>query len=98
MTNNWLFQQLQKWTPFSVAVIIVILSMVFILIWDNIHGLSVPLWVTALLSVFGSLMGATGLISHGVTIANGVAKSTASETVKAVSENMTVSNKDVVTS
>lgn len=92
MPNNWLFQQLQKWTPFSVSVIIISAMAVFVVVWCTVNNQPVPVWDTTMLGVFGTIMGATGLVNHGVTIANGVAKSTATATVKAVTDNMTVSN------
>lgn len=94
MQNNWLFQQLQKWTPFSVIATLIVVACLVILVLFPIEHIDIPSIVYAILTAIGGVTGSVQLVSHGVTIANGVAKSTASETVKAVSSNLTISNKE----
>lgn len=80
--NNFLFQAMQKWTPFSVCVILVMVFACIVIGWYTFQGMQPPIWSVTILSVFGTIMAGVGAINHGVTIANGVAKSTATAVVK----------------
>lgn len=94
MNNNWLYQQLQKWTPFSVLALIGSTACLVIIVLFPILHLDIPSYVYVVLSVLGVGTGTVQAVNHGVILANGVAKSTASETVKSVSQNLTITNKD----
>jgi O-antigen/teichoic acid export membrane protein len=94
MSNNWLFQKMQKWTPFSAIAVLIVVACLVILILFPLEHIEIPSIVYAILTAVGGVTGSIQLVAHGVTIANGVAKSTASETVKAVSSNLTISNKE----
>lgn len=94
MQNNWLINELKNWTPFSVMAVIMVLACMVILVLFPIYHLDIPNFVYVILSIIGGGTGSVQMLSHGVTIANGVAKSTAAETVKSVSQNLTVTNKE----
>jgi uncharacterized membrane protein YhhN len=70
-----LSKYLQTWTPLSVIVIIVAAAMVFLVIWDSLHGLPIPAFVY---SVLAFITGGAG----GVTVAS----STVKQTVTAVTQ------------
>lgn len=81
MIVNWLYQNLQRWTPFSVIATVAACASIGLIIYDSIAGVAIPAFLYAIITlVFGST-GATTLISHGVTVANGVASNTARSVV-----------------
>lgn len=83
MPNNWIFQNLQKWSPFSVIAIMIVVTCLFIVAWNSIHNIPIPGFIYAILSILAGGTGATAAISHGVVVANGVAKDTAKSVVDA---------------
>lgn len=84
--QTWLLQNLQKWTPFSVLAIMVVAACLFIVTWDSINNIPIPSFFYVLLTLVTGGTGTIAAISHGVVVANGVAKDTAkavvSETAK----------------
>lgn len=87
MDKNFLFQALQKWTPFSVCVILCMGFACVVIGWYTFQGIQPPIWSVAVLTSFGSIMAAVGAVNHGVTVANGVARNTAVAVVKEMSDN-----------
>ena len=81
MVMNWLYQNLQKWTPFSVIATVAACASVGLIIYDSIVGEPIPGFLYAIISLVFGGTGATTLISHGVTVANGVATNTAKAVV-----------------
>lgn len=80
----WLYNNLQKWTPFSAIVLLAAAFCIFTGVWDVIHGVNIPVYIWTLFSFILGGTGATTLINHGVTVANGVASSTAHAVVQEV--------------
>ena len=68
---QWIYVNLQKWTPFSVIVLLAFMAIGFIAIWDTIHDVTVPGYIIGLLSLLLGGTGATSLVTHGANVANG---------------------------
>ena len=80
MDFSKLYTSMQKWTPLSVSCTIIVIMAVCVICVLTFRNQPVPQWAIEVLTIFGTLLGATGLISHGATVAT----SAASETAKAV--------------
>lgn len=84
MNFSKLYTSMQKWTPLSVSCTIIVIMAVCVIGVLTFRNQPVPQWAIEVLTIFGTLLGATGLISHGATVATGAATNAASETAKAV--------------
>lgn len=79
-----LYTIMQKWTPLSVSASLIVLLSVAVIAIMTFRNETVPMWAIEILSIFGTVLGATGLISHGATIGSSSATTAASETAKTV--------------
>ncbi len=75
--QNWLYTNLQKWTPFSVLLVLAGVSCLFVIGWDTINNQPIPPFILALFTLLIGSSGAATLFQHGVVVANGVAQDTA---------------------
>lgn len=74
---QWLHDNTQQWTPFSMLLLIATIVLSFIVIWDVIHNLPIPAFIVGLLSFLLGGTGATTLVTHGSNLANGTIENTA---------------------
>lgn len=84
MDFNRLYSIMQKWTPLSVSASLIVLLSVTVIAIMTFRNEAVPMWAIEILSIFGTILGATGLISHGATIGSSSATTAASEAAKTV--------------
>lgn len=80
--QSWLYNNLQKWTPFSTLLVIAGVACIFVIVWDTITNQPIPSFILALLTLLLGGSGAATLFQHGVVVANGVAQNTARAVVQ----------------
>lgn len=80
--QNWLYNNLQKWTPFSTLLVIAGVACTFVIVWDTINNIPIPPFILTMLALLLGGSGAATLFQHGVVVANGVAQSTARAVVQ----------------
>lgn len=80
--QSWLYANLQQWTPFSVLLVLAGAACIGIIVFDIVTGGVIQPAIIAILSILLGSSGTATLFNHGVTVANGVATSTAKAVVQ----------------
>jgi hypothetical protein len=75
--NNLIINNLQRWTPISIIILIGVGVLCFIVIWDTIQGISLSPYVVSLLSFMLGGTGVSAAITHGNNLATQQTETTA---------------------
>jgi hypothetical protein len=90
--NNLIINNLQRWTPISVLIVIATVALAFVIVWDTIHSIPLPPYVVGLLSF---ILGGTG-VSAAITHGNNLATSQSDATAKAVATAAAVTATNII--
>lgn len=82
--SSWLKSNMTNWTPFSVLILLIAVGCVFILCYDTVNHLDIPMWIISLLSLLLGVGGTTSLVAHGTATTAQIATKVATETAVGV--------------